>query len=167
MLTQPEKRLATCPEKTALKNYLLGKLPAEIPDQFEDHFSSCAETAIFLAIELLRNDTSNQLAVEQIVKILFDENMPDWFPTIIFDESIVRTSRQFPKQATAEIIAQFENEKFLERILQCLIDPKRFGMLSNRNNANRPTIESIRIERIQILGKHGKDATTATDWLTK
>lgn len=55
----------------------------------------------------------------------------------------------------------------LERILTSLKDPKLFGMLSNRNNANRPTIESIRIELIQILGKYGKDATNATDWLTE
>lgn len=48
-----------------------------------------AETATFLAIEMLRNDTANQLAVDQIVKSLFDEIMPDWFPTIIFDEFIV------------------------------------------------------------------------------
>lgn len=126
-----------------------------------------AETATFLAIEMLRNDTANQLAVDQIVKSLFDENMPDWFPTIIFDEFIVRTSHQFPKQAASEIVKLFENEELLERILTSLKDPKLFGMLSNRNNANRPTIESIRIELIQILGKYGKDATNATDWLTE
>ena len=121
-----------------------------------------AETATYIAIELVRNGVVDKVAIDRINQSFFDEKMPEWIPTIIYHKVLLHESNRYFIQT---ILKLFYEDSLVDQLVKGAVDPRlRSALILSGEWSSQPTPDSIRIRLIQKLGK---DASEAKEWLTE